>query len=66
MRRVVNREGNNDQVSQQICESGNYVLFAKEGATSPIHIVLRTPEIIDRNYNPRGQRLILPTSPVVA
>ncbi len=40
-------------------------LLVKEWPTRPVHIALRTPEVIDWNHNPRRDRLILPTPPVV-
>jgi|ERR1700685_486709 len=42
------------------------MLFAKKKATSPVHVKLRTPEIIDGNHNPRGYRLKLPAAAVIA
>jgi len=41
------------------------MLLAKEWPTRPVHIVLRTPEIIDRNHNPGSKRLIFPTTRVI-
>jgi hypothetical protein len=33
--------------------------------TGPVHVELRTPEIIDGNHHPGGQRLAEPSSAVV-
>src|SRR5258708_16547067 len=37
----------------------------EEGAPSPVYVELRTPEIIDGNHHPSGQRLVEPSSAIV-
>src|SRR5208282_5397266 len=54
-----------DQVSEQVQQAGHSVLLAEERASCPVHVELRTPEIIDGNHYPSGQRLVEPSSAVV-
>ncbi len=42
------------------------MLLVKEQSARPIHILLRAPEIIDRDDNPRHARLEFPSAPVIA
>src|SRR6266404_3132598 len=61
----VHDQRDHDEVSQQVKQAGHSVLLAEEGASSPVHVELRTPEIIKGNHHPGGQRLVAPSSGVV-
>src|SRR5580698_6799216 len=65
VRRKVDGGGNNRQVRQKIAEPWNDVLLAKERPAGPVHIILRPPEIINRNHDPGGQRLVFPPPLVI-
>src|SRR5580658_1551789 len=62
----VHDQRDHDQISQQVKQAGHSVLLVEERAPRPVHVKLRTPEIIDGDHHPRGQRLAEPSSAVVA
>ena len=60
------RTRHHDQIRQQIRPPRHHMLLVKKQSSRPVHILFRTPEIIDRHHNPRHQRLQLPSSPVIS
>jgi hypothetical protein len=62
----VYEQRDHDQVSQKVKQTGHSVLLAEEEAPGPVHVELRTPEIIDGNHHPGGQRLAEPSSAIIA
>ncbi len=61
----VHEQRDHDQVPQQVKQAGHSVLLVEEEAARPVHIELRTPEIIDGDHHPGGERLVEPASAVV-
>jgi len=57
MRRPIHDRRHDDKISDQVQPPRHHVLFAKEQSPCPVHIHLRTPEMIDRHYHPADQRL---------
>jgi len=41
------------------------MLFVKKEAAGPVHILLGTPEIVDRNYEPRHYCLDFPSARII-
>src|SRR2546428_10779764 len=59
---VVNDQRNDNEIAEQIKWVRHQVLFAKKRPAVPVHVVLRPPEIIDGNNNPRQECLTPPTA----
>ncbi len=66
MRRIVDEQRHQQQVSRQIGWARDHVLLDEENASRPIDIVFGTPEVVDRDHHPASQRLQFPSSPVVS
>ena len=57
MRRVIDYSRNDNQIGEKIDESWDEMLFTKEQTASKVHVILRPPEIIDGDHDPRGYGL---------
>lgn len=66
MRGKIHAEWHHGEINEQIGPTGDGVLLVEKQAPSPVYVALRAPEIVDRDDDPRHQRLQLPSSRIVS
>jgi len=65
MRGEIYCERDQHQVVRQVEPSRNEMLFVKQEAAGPVHILFGTPEIVHWNYDPRHHCLDFPSTRVI-
>src|SRR2546422_4741783 len=58
----INQYRHGEQIKQQITQARHHMLLAEEKPARPVHILLRPPQIINRDHDPRCECLEFPRS----